>query len=53
MKLFFSDEATFLLHNTLNRHNSHYWSDSYPHWENQKFSTHKILTMSGNNWNAH
>jgi len=44
MKLFFLDDATFLLDNTLNRHNGHYWSDSYPHCENQKFNIHKILT---------
>lgn len=28
----FSDEATFTNDGTLNRHNSHYWSDVNPHW---------------------
>lgn len=28
----FTDEATFQLDGTLNRHNCRYWSDSNPHW---------------------
>jgi len=28
----FSDEATFQLDGTLNRHNCRYWADSNPHW---------------------
>lgn len=28
----FSDEATFKNNGELNRHNSHYWSDTNPHW---------------------
>jgi hypothetical protein len=28
----FSDEATFELHGSVNRHNCRYWSDENPHW---------------------
>lgn len=28
----FSDEASFSLHGTVNRHNCRYWSDNNPHW---------------------
>lgn len=31
-KIVFSDEATFLLDGTVNRHNSRYWNDFNPHW---------------------
>lgn len=30
--ILFSDEATFCLNGTLNRHNSRYWSRKNPHW---------------------
>lgn len=30
--IIFSDEATFYLNGTVNRHNCRYWSDSNPHW---------------------
>lgn len=31
-KIVFSDEATFMLNGTVNRHNCRYWSDTNPRW---------------------
>lgn len=32
VNIVFSDEATFMLNGTVNRHNCRYWSDTNPHW---------------------
>lgn len=36
----FSDEATFNLHGTINRHNSRYWSNQNPHWMTENHTQH-------------
>ncbi|VEN54798.1 unnamed protein product, partial [Callosobruchus maculatus] len=35
-----SDEATFCLNGTVNRHNSRYWSNENPHWIHEAHSQH-------------
>lgn len=35
-KIVFTDEATFTLNGTVNRHNYSYWSDENPHWMIEK-----------------
>lgn len=36
----FTDESTFCLNGTVNRHNCRYWSDTNPHWMIQKHTQH-------------
>lgn len=45
--LVFSDEATFCLNGTVNRHNCRYWSDSNPHWMDE---THTQYPQKVNVW---
>ncbi|VEN56924.1 unnamed protein product, partial [Callosobruchus maculatus] len=35
-----SDEATFCVNGTVNRHNSRYWSNENPHWIHEAHSQH-------------
>ena len=39
-RIVFSDEATFMLHGELNRHNCRYWSDENPHWMREVRTQH-------------
>lgn len=41
----FSDEATFVSDGSLNRHNSHYWSDVNPHWSRSVDHQHRWSVM--------
>lgn len=41
----FSDEATFKNDGQLNRHNSHYWSDTNPHWYRSIDHQHRWSVM--------
>lgn len=36
----FSDEATFMLNGSVNRHNCRYWCDSNPHWMREQHTQH-------------
>ena len=43
----FSDESTFMLNGTVNRHNCRYWSDENPHWMRE---THTQYPEKVNVW---
>lgn len=48
-RIVFSDEATFMLNGTVNRHNSRYWSDENPHWMFEGHTQHpkKVNVWAG------
>lgn len=48
-RICFSDEASFNLHGTVNRHNCRYWSNSNPHWFREAHTQHpqKINVWAG------
>lgn len=49
-RIIFSDEATFFLNGSVNRHNMSYWSDTNPHWIMDTRSTQwpqKIMVWAG------
>lgn len=39
--IIFSDEATFTLNGTVNRHNCRYWARENPHWTQESHSQHR------------
>lgn len=39
--IIFSDEATFCLDGSVNRHNCRYWSQENPHWTQERHSQHR------------
>lgn len=48
-RIVFSDEATFQLNGTVNRHNCRYWSDENPHWMRESHTQYpqKINVWAG------
>jgi transposase len=48
-QIVFTDEATFMLNGSLNRHNCRYWADQNPHWMRETHTQHpqKVNVWAG------